>query len=120
MARLRHTGARVHQSVQPGCGSDLCGLCLRRRRLLQYAVSIIAHGRLNRITVDPNVMQGQACIRGLRIPVRLVLTLVACGKTSEQIVADYPELEREDISQCVTYAAWLASERTLPIHASGT
>jgi uncharacterized protein (DUF433 family) len=79
-----------------------------------------AHGRLDRITVDPNVMQGQACVRGLRIPVRLVLKLLACGKTPEQILADYPELEREDISQCVAYAAWLASEHTLPIHASGT
>ena len=50
-------------------------------------------------------MQGQACIRGLRIPVRLVLKLLACGKTAEQIVADYPEIEREDINQCVAYAA---------------
>jgi uncharacterized protein (DUF433 family) len=77
------------------------------------------HRRLERITVDPSVMQGQPCIRGLRIPVRLVLKLLACGKTAEQIMADYPELEHEDISQCVAYAAWLASERTLPIHAGG-
>ncbi len=78
------------------------------------------HRQLDRITVDPNVMQGQACIRGLRIPVRLVLKLLAGGKTAEQIVADYPELEREDINQCIAYAAWLASEHTFPIHARGT
>jgi uncharacterized protein (DUF433 family) len=79
-----------------------------------------AHGRLNRITVDPKVMQGQACIRGLRIPVRLVLKLLGNGKTVEEILADYPELERDDVTQCVAYAAWLASERSFPIHASGT
>jgi len=79
-----------------------------------------ARERLNRITVDSDVMQGQPCIRGLRIPVRLILKLLAAGKTAEEIVADYPELERDDVSQCVAYAAWLASERTLPIRDSGT
>ena len=73
-----------------------------------------AHGRLDRITVDPAILQGQACIRGLRIPVRLVLKLLAAGKTPEQVCIDYPELEPKDIQQCVAYAAWLASERTLP------
>ena len=77
-----------------------------------------AHGRLERITVDPAIMQGQACIRGLRIPVRLVLKLLAAGKTREQVCIDYPELEPEDIQQCIAYAAWLASERTLP-HVKG-
>ncbi len=57
--------------------------------------------RLNRITVDPEVMQGQPCIRGLRIPVRLILKLLAAGRTAEQIRADYPEIEPEDISQCI-------------------
>ena len=79
-----------------------------------------ARERLNRITVDPEIMQGQPCIRGLRIPVRLILKLLASGKTNEQIIADYPEIELEDIRQCVAYAAWLASERTLPVRASGT
>jgi len=78
-----------------------------------------ARERLNRITVNPDILQGQPCIRGLRIPVRLILKLLASGKTSEQIIADYPEVEGEDISQCMAYAAWLASEHTLPIRPSG-
>ena len=70
---------------------------------------------LERITVDPEICQGQPCIRGLRITVTLILKLLASGKTPQQIVADYPELEIEDIHEAIKYAAWLASERTIPI-----
>jgi|JREQ01.1.fsa_nt_gi uncharacterized protein (DUF433 family) len=70
---------------------------------------------LERITVDPEICQGQPCIRGLRITVALILKLLASGKTPQQVVADYPELEIEDIHEAIKYAAWLASERTIPI-----
>jgi len=70
---------------------------------------------LERITVDPEICQGQPCIRGLRITVTLILKLLALGKTPQQIVADYPELEIEDINEAIKYAAWLASERTIYI-----
>jgi uncharacterized protein (DUF433 family) len=53
------------------------------------------------------------CIRGLRIPVHLILRLLASGKTPAQIVGDYPELEQADIQQAMEYAAWLASEKTI-------
>ncbi len=53
--------------------------------------------KLDRITVDPEIMGGQPCIRGLRIPVSLILRLLASGKTIRQIVKDYPELKEEDI-----------------------
>lgn len=70
---------------------------------------------LERITVDPEICQGQPCIRGLRITLVFILKLLALGKTPQQIVADYPELEIEDIHEAIQYAAWLASERTIYI-----
>lgn len=66
---------------------------------------------LDRITFDPKIMAGQACIRGMRVPVSLVLNLVANGQTPEAIIEDYPYLEPEDIQQSLQYAAWLASDR---------
>jgi uncharacterized protein (DUF433 family) len=65
----------------------------------------------DRITFDRNIMAGQACIRGMRVPVSLVLNLVANGKTGAEIIADYPYLELEDIRQSLQYAAWLTQER---------
>lgn len=71
--------------------------------------------RLDRITIDPGTMGGQPCIRGLRIPVSLIVKLIACGKTTKEILADYPELEEDDIRQALDYAAWAVSERILPV-----
>ena len=68
---------------------------------------------INRIIQDPQVMGGKPCIRGLRIPVHLILRLLANGKATAEIIADYPELEEADIKQAMEYAAWLASEETV-------
>ena len=65
----------------------------------------------NRITVDPNIMDGKPCIRGMRIQVSLILNLVANGMSSKEIIENYPYIEPEDISQCLQYAAWLAEDR---------
>ena len=73
---------------------------------------------LNRITVDLEVMGGQPCIRGLRIPVSLIIRLIASGKTVKEILEDYPELEEEDIKQALEYAAWVASEKVVPYEVS--
>ncbi len=70
---------------------------------------------LDRITFNPRIMAGQACIRGMRVPVSLILNLVANGKTVEEIIEDYPYLEVEDIQQSLLYAAWLAREQVFPI-----
>ena len=64
----------------------------------------------DRITFDPNVMAGRACIRGMRITVAMVLNLVANGMNAQEIIAAYPYLEAEDIQQSLRYAAWLADE----------
>ena len=72
-------------------------------------------GRFDRITFDPNVMGGRACIRGMRITVALILNLIASGMTSQEIIADYPYIEPEDIQQSLEYAAWLAEETVHPL-----
>jgi uncharacterized protein (DUF433 family) len=64
----------------------------------------------DRITFDTKILGGRACIRGLRIPVSLVVGQVAHGATWDEVLADYPDLERADIEQALTYAAWLATE----------
>jgi uncharacterized protein (DUF433 family) len=64
----------------------------------------------DRITFDPQIMGGRACIRGMRIPVSVVVGQIAHGATFDEILADYPDLESEDIRQAIGYAAWLAQE----------
>ena len=64
----------------------------------------------DRITFDPDVMGGRACIRGMRLTVSLILNLVANGMSEREIIADYPYLEPQDIRQALAYAAWLAEE----------
>lgn len=64
----------------------------------------------DRITLNPTVMGGRACIRGLRVTVSLILNLVANGMSFTEIVRAYPYLEDEDIRQALRYAAWLSDE----------
>ena len=64
----------------------------------------------NRITFDPAVMGGRACIRGMRITVALVVNLVANGMSTEDIIREYPELEAEDVRESLKYASALANE----------
>jgi uncharacterized protein (DUF433 family) len=66
-----------------------------------------------RITIDPVQMGGVACVRGLRIPVATVLRLLAGGRTAQEILAEYPDLESEDIRECLRFAAASAMEREL-------
>ena len=71
----------------------------------------------DRITLDPNVLAGQATIRGLRISVAHVVNLVANGMTPAQIVTELPDLEHEDVRQALAYAAALARDEVHPIRA---
>jgi uncharacterized protein (DUF433 family) len=67
--------------------------------------------QLNRITQNPEVMGGKACIRGMRVTVSMVVSQIGSGHSVDQVLADYPYLEREDIMQALRYAAWRAEER---------
>lgn len=68
-----------------------------------------------RITVDPTVMGGMPCIRGLRVPVATVVSMVADGMSVEDILADLPYLEREDVAEALHFAAEAVRERELPL-----
>jgi uncharacterized protein (DUF433 family) len=76
--------------------------------------------KFNRITFDPNVLGGRACIRGLRVSAALVLNLIANGMTVQQILKEYSYLEEEDIRQVLQYAAWLADESVLILEPAAT
>lgn len=67
--------------------------------------------QLNRITQRPDVMGGKACIRGMRVTVGMVVGQIGTGHSVEEVIKDYPYLEREDIMQALRYAAWRAEER---------
>ena len=71
----------------------------------------------DRITFDPQVMGGRACIRGMRITVALLVNLVANGMAIPEIIDAYPYLEPEDVRQALQYAAWLAEETAHPLEA---
>ena len=68
------------------------------------------HPAFDRITFDPDVMGGKACVRGMRVTVNLVLNLLANKMSIDDIIAAYPYLEQEDIWQALRYAAWLSEE----------
>jgi len=63
-----------------------------------------------RVTFDPTVLGGRACIRGMRIPVSVIVGKIAHGASFDEILADHPDLERDDIQQAIEYAAWLTQE----------
>lgn len=68
----------------------------------------------DRVTFDPGILGGKACIRGMRISVSLILSLVARGMSVDEIVQEYPDLEPEDVKQALGYAAWVADEKVYP------
>ena len=68
----------------------------------------------DRITFDPAIMGGQACVRGMRIPVSIIVRQIAHGVPREEILQEYPDLEAADLTQALEYAAWLASDYVVP------
>ena len=70
--------------------------------------------KFDRITVNPKQMDGMPCIRGLRVPVATVVAMVAEGMTPDEIVKAYPDLEVEDVRECLLFAAEAVRERELP------
>lgn len=72
-----------------------------------------------RISIDPKICHGQACIKGTRIPVHQIIRMLASGDKAEEIFEDYPSLKTEDIQACLEYAAALAEEQVTPIENIG-
>jgi len=76
--------------------------------------------RFDRITIDPRVMNGQPCIRGMRLTVKRVVSLISQGLDREGLRADYPDLEDEDIRQALEYAASMVEDRYVPLSLAET
>jgi uncharacterized protein (DUF433 family) len=70
---------------------------------------------LDRITQNPLVMGGKACIRGMRVTVGMIVGQIGAGRSIEELLSDYPYLEREDILQALRYAAWRMEEREIQL-----
>lgn len=68
-----------------------------------------------RISIDPQVCHGQACVRGTRIPVHQIVRMLANGDTVEDLLEEYPSLTREDVLACLDYAGALAEEEVTPL-----
>ena len=71
----------------------------------------------NRISFDTKIMGGRACIRGMRIPVSVIVKQIAQGVSFNEILEGYLDLEREDIQQAIEYAAWLTEEEVYSLEA---
>lgn len=89
-----------------------CPCSVGRRSVTGYS------GAMDRITVDPNVMGGVPCLRGLRIPVATVVNMVAGGMTAREIVDELPPLELDDIAAALRFAADAVSDREIPLPSS--
>ena len=72
--------------------------------------------KLDRITLDPAVMGGKPCIRGMRVTVGTIVGLIATGKSRGEVLRLYPYLEPEDIDQALTYASWRVEEVEVPLN----
>jgi uncharacterized protein (DUF433 family) len=70
---------------------------------------------LDRVTRDPAVMGGRACIRGLRVTVGMIVGQIGAGTTIDDLLTAYPYLERDDVMQALKYASWLAEEREVTL-----
>ena len=71
--------------------------------------------KLDRITFDPEIMGGKACVRGMRVTAGMIVGQIGAGRTIDDVLRDYPYLEREDVLQALLYAAWRAEERDVPL-----
>lgn len=69
--------------------------------------------QLDRITRNPSIMGGKACIRGMRVTVSMIVGQIGAGHSIEEILASYPYLEREDVLQALRYAAWASEDREI-------
>lgn len=74
--------------------------------------------QFDRITIDPARMGGRPCIRGMRVTVGMIVGQIGAGQTIDELLGDFPYLEREDVLQALQYAAWLAEEREIDLAVS--
>lgn len=101
IAGSKSNSSVVRQILPATCPARVCGP-------LRYHDGVL---ELKRITVDPEVMGGKPCIRGMRVTVGMIVEAVAAGRTTQDLLADFPYLEEQDIREALSYAASLAQGR---------
>ena len=82
---------------------------------MKYFVIMPAEDLLKRITIDPRVCHGKPCVRGLRYPVAMLLELMSSGMTPDEILADYEDLERDDLLAALAYAARVSDAKRVAL-----
>src|SRR5258708_29397735 len=92
---------------------------VRRDHRLHHRTRRLRMEKLDRITQRPEVMGGKACIRGIRVTVGMIVGQIGAGRSVDELLAEYPYLEREDILQALRYAAWRAEEREVVLAECG-
>lgn len=80
--------------------------------------SVVTMTRLDRITTDPSICHGKPTVRGLRYPVEMLLELLAAGMSSEDLLDDYPDLERDDLLAALEFGALTSGNRVTPLGAA--
>jgi len=107
LGAILHGGEFVFSGGNRGVKFNLEGLPMTRNELLE------------RITVDPNICFGKPCIRGHRIWVALILDFLASGMSTEEILEEYPSIEKKDVLACIAYGAERSSERYFEVSVAG-
>lgn len=122
---LRQPHAEDKLTIRPGLTSQKTGLycdSIRSETWTMFDSTPYTGGAImtgyDRITFDPQILGGRACIRGMRLSVSLLVNLVANGMTVEQILKEYPLLEAADVRQALQYAAALTNEELHPLTGS--
>ena len=110
--RVDWTG-RTHQKRRYQAPEDFATMFVRGKNNTHWFQREQTMEQFDRITFDPQIMGGRACIRGMRIPVSVIVNQIAHGATFDGILEGYPDLAREDIEQALDYAAWLTTEQVI-------
>ena len=105
------SGAEMEREVAVGLCPNIDDVRPAENGILDPAWKERNMRELNRITQQPGMMGGKACIRGMRVTVGMIVGQVGAGSSIDEILAEYPYLEREDVMQALRYAAWRAEER---------
>jgi len=95
----------------------LSGFSLNKFHVVKSSLDKNVNIMFERISVDPKVFHGQACIKGTRIPVHQIVLMLANGDTIDDLLKDYPTITREDVLACLEYAGALAEEEVTPLEA---
>src|SRR5207253_698744 len=110
MARMRDSSVPLKDRSRVPLRREVC-----REKDRNYSATMSTNELLKRITIDPGICHGKPCIRGLRYPVAMLLELMSSGMSHDEILADYEDLEREDLLAALAYAARVSDAKRVTL-----